>query len=40
MAEENAYSRLPLGVHFQMDAEPGIELGDRIGKMVNRLPWQ
>lgn len=40
MAGENAYSRLPLGVHFRMDAEEGVKLGYRIGKKVNRLPWK
>jgi hypothetical protein len=40
MAEENAYSRIPLGVHFRMDAEAGLGLGYRIGKKVNRLPWK
>ena len=40
MAEENAYSRIPLGVHFRMDAEAGLDLGYRIGKKVNRLPWK
>ncbi len=39
MAEENAESRIPLGVHFRMDAEEGLELGYRVGERVNRLPW-
>jgi membrane-associated phospholipid phosphatase len=40
MAEENAYSRIPIGVHFAMDAEAGVDLGYGIGKKVNRLPWR
>jgi hypothetical protein len=30
MAEENAYSRIPLGVHVRMDCSEGIRLGDVI----------
>lgn len=40
MAEENAYSRLPIGVHFRMDADEGVDLGYRIGRKVNNLPWR
>ncbi len=40
MAVENAYSRIPLGVHFQMDADTGLDLGYGIGEKVNRLPWR
>ena len=40
MAEENAYSRLPIGVHFRMDATSGVSLGYGIGKKVNKLPWR
>lgn len=40
MAGENAYSRVPLGVHFRMDSEAGLELGYGIGRKVNRLPWR
>jgi membrane-associated phospholipid phosphatase len=40
MAEENAYSRIPLGVHFQMDADTGLDLGYGIGQKVNALPWR
>ncbi len=38
MAEENAYSRIPLGVHFRMDAEEGVRHGYAIGRRVNELP--
>jgi len=40
MAEENAYSRIPLGVHFQMDADAGLALGYGVGAKVNALPWR
>lgn len=40
MALENAWSRVPLGVHFRMDAEEGIHYGTEIGRTVNRLPWK
>lgn len=40
MAEENAYSRVPLGVHFQSDSDAGLALGALIGSRVNNLPWQ
>lgn len=37
MADENAYSRLPLGVHFLMDALEGVRHGHEIGAKVNQL---
>lgn len=40
MADENAYSRIPIGVHFRMDAEAGVDLGHKVGNKVNRLPWK
>lgn len=40
MAEENAYSRIPLGVHFRMDAEEGVRLGYAIARKVDQLPWK
>lgn len=40
MAEENAWSRVPLGVHFRMDAEQGVNLGYRCARKVNELPWK
>ncbi len=39
MALENGYSRIPIGVHFRMDSDAGIELGTIIGNRVNDLPW-
>jgi len=40
MAQENAWSRVPLGVHFRMDSEEGMHYGTRIGRFVNDLPWK
>ncbi len=40
MAEENAISRVPLGVHFRMDCEVGVNLGYRCGRKVNHMPWK
>ncbi|MBK8350104.1 MAG: vanadium-dependent haloperoxidase [Saprospiraceae bacterium] len=40
MALENAWSRVPLGVHYRMDAEEGVRYGTEIGRVVNRLPWK
>ena len=40
MAQENGWSRVPLGVHFRMDSEQGLLLGYRAGRAVNRLPWK
>ena len=40
MATENAYSRIPLGVHFRMDCSEGLRLGYQTGKSVNRLNWK
>lgn len=40
MALENAYSRVPLGVHFQVDSDAGSNLGFVIGLRVTNLPWQ
>ena len=39
MAEENAYSRIYLGVHWRMDCEEGLRHGYEIGKIVNALPF-
>ena len=40
MAEENAESRIPLGVHYRMDCEQGVNRGYRCGRRVNDLPWK
>lgn len=40
MAQENAYSRIPIGVHFRMDSEAGNSLGYKIGRKINALPWK
>ncbi len=40
MAEENAISRLYLGVHYRMDCSEGVTFGYDIGKKVNALPFK
>ena len=37
MAEENAYSRVPLGVHVQADSDEGLRLGYEVANAVNDL---
>lgn len=37
MAEENAFSRIPLGVHIRMDCSEGLRLGYEIADAVNDL---
>lgn len=37
MAEENAFSRIPLGVHIRMDCTEGLRLGYEIADAVNSL---
>ncbi len=40
MAEENAYSRLPIGVHFRMDSDAGLDLGRRVAhRVLNEIRW-
>ncbi|HEX5112552.1 MAG TPA: vanadium-dependent haloperoxidase, partial [Saprospiraceae bacterium] len=36
---ENAYSRVPLGVHYRMDCDEGIRLGYLAATRVNELHW-
>lgn len=40
LAEEDAYSRIPLGVHFRMDCDEGIRLGYLAAQRVSQLPWR
>lgn len=37
MAEENAFSRIPLGVHIPMDCEEGLRLGYEISDALNEV---
>lgn len=37
MARENAFSRIPLGVHMEMDCTEGLRLGYEISDAVNQL---
>lgn len=39
MAQESAWSRVPLGVHWRMDCEEGMRFGTEIGRKVNNMPW-
>jgi len=40
MTQENAWSRVPLGVHFRMDSEAGVNYGTQVGRKINSLPWK
>jgi len=40
MANENAYSRIPLGVHYRMDCSEGLRMGYQVGRAVNKLAWK
>jgi hypothetical protein len=40
LAEEKAYSRIPLGVHFRMDCDEGLRLGELAAQRVLELPWR
>lgn len=40
MAEENAWSRVLLGVHWRMDCTEGVRLGYICGNKVSQLPWK
>lgn len=40
MAQENAWSRVLLGVHWRMDSDEGVRFGTAIGRKVNALPWK
>jgi len=40
LADEDAYSRIPLGVHFRMDCEEGVRLGELAAQRVLELPWR
>ncbi len=40
MADEDAISRIPLGVHWRMDCTEGVKLGYTVGEQINGLPWK
>lgn len=40
MAQEDAWSRVPLGVHWRADSEEGVRFGREIGRYVDRLNWK
>ena len=39
LGAEDAYSRIPLGVHWRMDCDEGIRLGELAAQRVLELPW-
>lgn len=40
MSNENAFSRIPLGVHYRMDCVEGIRLGEIVGQRINSGSWK
>jgi hypothetical protein len=40
LGEEDAYSRIPLGVHYRMDCDEGLRLGEIAAQRVLELPWK
>ena len=40
MGVENAYSRMPLGVHYRMDCDEGLRLGYLAARRVIEMPWK
>jgi hypothetical protein len=40
LGTENAYSRLPLGVHFRMDCDEGLRMGYLAARRVIELQWR
>jgi hypothetical protein len=40
LANEDAYSRIPLGVHFRMDCDEGLRMGELAAQRVLELPWK
>jgi hypothetical protein len=40
MAQEDAISRIPLGVHVRMDCEEGVRLGNAVANKILSLPWK
>lgn len=40
MAEENALSRIALGVHYRMDCDEGLRLGRLVSKRIAALPFR
>ncbi len=40
MAEESAFSRLPMGLHYRMDCVEGLRMGEATARRVLELPWK
>ncbi|MBL7827808.1 MAG: vanadium-dependent haloperoxidase [Saprospiraceae bacterium] len=40
LGAEDAYSRIPLGVHWRMDCDEGLRMGELAAQRVLELPWK
>ncbi len=40
LSNQNAESRIPLGVHFRMDRDEGIRMGEVAAQHILELPWK
>lgn len=40
LADEDAYSRIPLGVHWRMDCSEGLRIGELAAQRTLELPWK
>jgi membrane-associated phospholipid phosphatase len=40
LGDEDAYSRIPLGVHWRMDCDEGVRMGEVCAQRVLDLPWK
>lgn len=40
LGAEDAYSRIPLGVHFRMDCDEGLRIGELAAQRVLEMPWK
>lgn len=40
MGREDALSRIPLGVHYRMDCDEGIRIGEVAAQRILELPWK
>jgi hypothetical protein len=40
LTQEDAISRVPLGVHLRMDCDEGVHVGERAAQRVLELPWK
>lgn len=40
VGQEDAYSRIPLGVHYRMDCDEGLRMGNIAAQRILELPWK